>query len=435
MNSDFTVVSNLAFSYTWQFFSATWWIILFPILLITARSAWFFWRQTIFLKKSKFVLLEMKMPREVTKSPRAMDQVLYSISSYRNIWGFSNERWIDGEVPRPFSFEIVSFGGEIHFYVRTPEKVRTLTEAAFFSYYPDVELTEVEDYTKQWPKNYADIRARGLEFSGFDFTLAREAAYPIRSYLTFEAVEEDQQIDPLSTTLETLSRVKKDEVLAIQINAVPMDSKWRDPYKDFVEELRRVKFSEAGAGSFPLMMLKSPRETDILKAVEMNLSKPAFQCTIRILYFAPQNVFYDSFARRVILSSFNQYSAHDLNSFKQNVKYAAFPPGAWYKTPIPLAVRSRLRRQRVWNEYRERFIPPTSEAWWGTLILSHPFQHAWHAEPAILNTESLATIFHPPSKLVLTAPHTPRVESHKGSPPAGLPIFGDEEALKEFNGK
>ena len=50
----------------------------------------------------------------------------------------------------------------------------------------------------------------------------------------------------------------------------------------------------------------------------------------------------------------------------------------------------------------------------------------------INNTEAIATLFHLPTAVVLTAPHIRRIESRKGGPPAGLAIFGDEEEIEKF---
>ena len=43
----------------------------------------------------------------------------------------------------------------------------------------------------------------------------------------------------------------------------------------------------------------------------------------------------------------------------------------------------------------------------------------------VLNTEELATIYHPPTYIVLTGPLIKRVEARKTGPPAGLPIYGE----------
>jgi hypothetical protein len=49
-----------------------------------------------------------------------------------------------------------------------------------------------------------------------------------------------------------------------------------------------------------------------------------------------------------------------------------------------------------------------------------------------LNTESLATLFHPPTRMVLTAPHIERVESRKSGAPAGLAVYGEESDIEKF---
>ena len=49
----------------------------------------------------------------------------------------------------------------------------------------------------------------------------------------------------------------------------------------------------------------------------------------------------------------------------------------------------------------------------------------------ILNTEELATIYHYPSNIVLTAPSIKRIESRKVSSPAQLPGQGLGEELPE----
>jgi hypothetical protein len=49
-----------------------------------------------------------------------------------------------------------------------------------------------------------------------------------------------------------------------------------------------------------------------------------------------------------------------------------------------------------------------------------------------MNVEGLATLFHPPTSVVLTAPHIRRVESRKTGPPAGLAIFGEEGEIEKY---
>src|SRR5207244_2896796 len=87
--------------------------------------------------------------------------------------------------------------------------------------------------------------------------------------------------------------------------------------------------------------------------------------------------------------------------------------------------RLAARRQRVLQNYLEREM--YHHTFWGRILSSHIFDWNFKSYPMILNTESLASLFHPPSMLVVTAPHTQRVESKKMGAPAGLPIYGDEQ--------
>ena len=49
-----------------------------------------------------------------------------------------------------------------------------------------------------------------------------------------------------------------------------------------------------------------------------------------------------------------------------------------------------------------------------------------------MNIECIATLFHIPTVIVLTAPHIKRNESKKAGPPAGIAIFGEDKELEEF---
>ncbi|MEK7555014.1 MAG: hypothetical protein AAB518_03470, partial [Patescibacteria group bacterium] len=156
-------------------------------------STWLFWRQTLFEHSIQFVLLELRIPREVRKSPRAMEQVLMAIHSLRNTANDLQEKYWDGEVTRWYALEIASFSGETHFYIRTYHKQRRLVEAAFFSYYPDVEVVEVPDYIDRMPASIAEMEEQGYDVWGSEMKLAKEDAYPIRTYTDFEAPDEERQ--------------------------------------------------------------------------------------------------------------------------------------------------------------------------------------------------------------------------------------------------
>ena len=135
------------FALGWLVGTAPIWL---PIgLLIGFYKVWVWYARSLYISKRHFVLLEMKLPREITKSPRAMEMALTSF------WMMSNEttfimRVIDGQVRPWYSFEIASFGGELHFYVWVWKEYQKVTEANLYSQYPEIELHEVEDYAQKF---------------------------------------------------------------------------------------------------------------------------------------------------------------------------------------------------------------------------------------------------------------------------------------------
>lgn len=413
-----------------------WPFIVFVILFPIAHSTWIAWRQEIYEHDIAWVLLEIRMPREVKKSPQAMEQVLYAIHSLRNTANDLQEIYWDGEVTRWYSLEAASFGGEIHFYIRTYNKQRPLVEAAFFSYYPDVELVEVSDYFDAFPSNLKDIQEGGLEMWGTEITLAREGAYPIRTYPTFESPDEESQYDPIAELVEVLGKAKKGELVALQILIQPAHDDWHKEFNHLVEKLRETKTkkevftsTEGITESFARFLARSPGETDILKAVEANIAKPAFETLIRYVYVSPKTLFYEGYARRALFGTFNQYAALDLNRFVRNERTATRVK-IWYFPYLFPKRRKLYRTERLLTDYRHRTI--TKETFMGKLVSSYIMNLNFAHRPFPMSAEGLATIFHPPTIYVLTAPHIVRVESRKTGPPAGMAIYGEEKAIEGF---
>lgn len=396
------------------------------------------------------------MPREVLKSPKAMEQVLMAIHSLGNYAGDLREKWWDGEMTRWLTLEIVSFGGETHFYMQVYKKQLGLYQAAFFAYYPDIEIVPADDYVDRFPDNVHAMEEQGYNLWGAEMDLAREEAYPIRSYTTFESPDENKQYDPITAFLESLAKLEKEQMVGIQISLAPLRPDWKDKWEDLIEELRnraQLKKKDAQAqvktatqfpgGILPAFEVKkgkdekdpftsfmrTPGEADILKAVEANLSKPAFQTLIRFIYFSPLASFYDSFPRRGVLGAFNQYLALDLNYFKVN--YAKGTRTKMWNFPYLFPdLRNEYKKQRLLYEFKKREMP--HDTFIGKFITSYFLDINTKSKTYAMTTESVATLFHPPTFLSLTAPHMKRMESKKAGPPAGLAIFGNEKEIEKY---
>lgn len=439
----FVQIVSLIGTYLGQFFAATWWAWAFLVIFPTARSTWLYWKQTMFEHAflHDTIFLEMKIPRETLRSPRSMDQLFQAIAALRNAAGDLGEKYLDGEVTRWYTFEMVSFGGEIHFYMRVPKKQRPLVEAAFFSYYPEVEIAEAEDYVKKLPHHARELDSQHLDMWATEMILTKEDGYPLKTYVDFESPDEIHQVDPMAAFMENLGKVRKGEFMGIQFNLAPEGFDWGHHYEHIVENLRSPKMAKSaghtkGGSEAELatalrmsMLQKSPGQTQVLEAVERNLSKPAFFSMIRLVYISPQNIFYDSFARRAIKGAFNQYGAGDLNSFTDN-KGISTKVRPWNFPFLFPNLRRLGRRQRVLQNYmhREHFI----HEWTGRILTSHFTNWNFHSRANVISSEGLASLFHPPTQLVTTAPLTKRVESKKTGAPAGLPIYAEEEVLDKF---
>lgn len=407
-----------------------WWLWIFFPLHSMANDLWIHWRQEIFKRSTKWLLLELKMPRLVTQTPEAMDQVFSSLHTLRNAAGNLNEVYVDGEVTRWFTFDMVSFGGEVHFYLQIYAKTRDLVESAFFSYYPDVEVVEVPDFMDKLPKTVGETYLKGMDLWGSEMSLSKVDAYPIKMYRQFETPDPEKRLDPMSSFLELMGKVKPSEFVGIQYLLAPADKGWFKKYDALIKKLKKPEDDKMDekSGKFSFNM-RTPGETEVLEAVERNLSKPAFDTIIRFIYFSPKETYLDTFPRRGITGAFNQYGMLDLNSFGRNEEMSTRAQ-IWDYPHIFPKVRTELKKQRLLDLYRRREVPP--ETYWGKWFMSYTYMSGHSSKWFKLNTEALATLLHPPTEFVLTAPHIKRMESKKAAAPAGLAIFGEEELIDKY---
>lgn len=401
-----------------------WWLWLLLFVGIGFQAVWLQTRRLQYVLRQGLILLEIRVPREVRKSPKAMEQVFANLHVLKNGPANWHEKYADGEVNLWYSMEIVSHGGDVHFYVRIPAVHRNAVEAFFYSQYTDIEIIEVPDYIHRFPKTYSELSAQKYELFGSELMLAKPDAYPIRTYMDYEAVAEEKELDPIAALLEVLGKMKKEEEVWLQILVRPAGSEWRAKGEALVKELKE-KTSGRGMNEARenIWNMRSPGETEVLKAVERNIAKPGFETLIRWVYFAPEPLYKDNwrFPYRGITAAFNQYAAADMNSFRN--KYWVWTLVSKWYFPFLFATRRRLRRRRnIYHYYRERHMP--DEPLWGISPV--------RSMEMVLNTEELATIYHPPTMYVLTAPLMRRVESRRMGPPAGLPIYGGEDTTELF---
>lgn len=428
---DFSTIGN----YLWNFFLLTWWLWLFFILFPIFTSLWLFWRNELTEEKMDYPTFEIKIPRNNQRGPQAMEQILIAMNSLDEKPDDFGEKWIDGDFLNSHSLEIASFGGEVHFYIRFYRKYELTIKSVFYANYPDIELEEVEDYTHKLPHDYEDMKKKGLNLWGLELKPRRSGLYPIKTYTRFEQdkLDEEKQIDPLASILELAAHIGPEEFFGIQLIISCLPKHWGEEYDEELEKMReRKKQEKHGAEKenlASLFVMRSPGQTEVLKEVERNLSKPAFETIIRMMHVAPKEILAHSNLRRALVSALRQYDTTDMNAFIYNDEIQT-RVRVWKWPYFFPRVRLEMRRQRMLYLYHHHKSAP--ETWIGKLLTSHIFNSNFLHKPFPMNVEAIATLFHVPTSVILTAPHLKQVESRKTGAPRGVAIFGEEEDIERF---
>jgi hypothetical protein len=378
---------------------------------------WFFWMIYIksdFIKNQENFLLEIKLPREIQKSPLAMEAVF---SGLNHTLGESTEfaRYWFGKLRTWFSFEIASIDGEVRFFVWGRDFFRKALEAQIYAQYPEVEIVDADDYTRA-----IRLDLKKIDVWGVDFKLNKPDTYPIKTYVDYNLdkdPKEEFKVDPMSHMIELMGSLGKGEQFWFQfiIRATKKERKkkgtwfkktgWKEEAHAEIDKLMlrdpetksTKKLTTAG---FQMLTTLSEGEKDIIKAIERSITKPAFDVGIRGIYLAEKENFNPGNIAGLI-GIMKQYNSNTLNEFTPTRYVYGFQyPWEDYK-----GLRQDRQRRRVFDAYRRRSY----------------FHYPYKTQPFVLNTEELATMFHFPGATVQT-PTVARVPSKKSEAPSDLPI-------------
>lgn len=405
----------------------TWWFIVPIILFPFVRNIWLFSRNIRFGLSKSFILLEIKFPKEILKTPKAMEIALSGIHGTVNVIDF-RDKWIKGETQPSFSLEIAGIDGMMHLFVHCERKYQHLVEAKLYAQYPELEIKEVEDYTHKVPQ---DIPNNSWDLWGADMVLLKDEAYPMRTYEFFEDIEEERRFDPLSSLAEVISKLQEGEQLWIQLIISPrLDFEWIKNSKKISEKLLGRKeppsspgilggIAEFFANGIKILGGKEPEwrggeekkeddsnfmrlsrgEQRIIEAVEDKRAKAGFKTTIRTIYLARKDVI-DRTNIAAIQGIFRQFGDQNLNGLRPHS--GSFSTGSLV---VFKNTRNHRRKIRIFQMYSMRMLG----------MLSKPY---------ILNVEEIASLYHFPGSAV-QAPSTSsaRLGSRRGEPPVNLPTL------------
>ncbi len=423
----------------------------FPLLgtVVLGRIAWTWWVHYIqqdFISGIEFVLLEIIPPREVLRSPKAMELFITNALYHYSQKGGREEYW-QGAVWFWFSLEIVSLEGQVHFYIRTPTRIKTLIETQMYAQYPQSQVKVVEDYTLAVDEISAKSVWNGW---GCEFSIKRPEAYPIKTYVDYELNEdpkEEYKIDPISPVIEFFGSLQKGEQAWLQIIVTPSKKRYHTKgtwfgHHDWVRESRLVLLkiqlpytNVKEVGEFDTrarIEIRTPKHLDpTLKRIGEKTSKLGFDTGIRLMYVATKEVFpvgQRTNNSRNIRLIMRQYANPDANSFRRVIS----TQGDAYSGIFSASSKTvMLLANRMLAEYRERsfFHLPLRHHLFNQSVIPWPISGIVHAyahnhhypKTYVLNTEELATIWHFPGQ-ILKVPTLERIESKEASPPPNLPV-------------
>lgn len=407
-----------------QMWTISWWwagpIVLFWLFKIL-------WKKYSFgkyLDTLKYVMLEIKPPRNIERSPRTMEQVF---AASFGVWSSPNliDKMVKGRwAQASTSFEIRGVNGEMHFYIRCEKKFRNFYESLIYSQYPEAEIQEVEDYTQLVPKN---VPNKEWELWGTDYKLAKDDAYPIRTYKYFQEDVTKGMIDPLAELADVMAGLPPGQEIWIQIVITPEPGgDWQNAVNKLAAKLAgkevkaesiifvrffteiweiivnafryisnpEIEFAtEAKKDEQPLMFKLTPGQQEVLKAVEESVTKNGYRTKLRFIYIGRREGFDRGFVSGVS-GSIHQFNDMMLNSFVQDNETKTFANYIWVEP------RMRYAQRKIFLRYLDR--DPDGPTF-------------------ILNSEELATLYHMPDMSVVS-PSIARVEAKKGGAPLNLPV-------------
>lgn len=342
------------------------------------------------------VLLMLEIPRANDKKELAAEQLFASL---HGILRDKAELKNSGGIQEHLSFEIVSTGGQIRFYVWVPKILQNFVEGQIYAQYPTVQIYKMSE-------DYSDDRNKYPVTYSAELTLTENEALPIKTFDNFE-------VDPLAGITGTLAKLNPDnsEELWIQILTRPIADDWRKTTTD--KWIRKIKsgrkFFGGGASGIDWTWIieilgaffrpptggtngdKAPeiseRDKNRIAKAEEKATKLGYEIKIRLAYLGNDQT-NAKLNMQALVGTFKQYNSTSLNGFRLT--------GGSFKA-------EELDTYKL-RQFQDRGF--------------------------ILNVSELASVYHLPHTSVET-PNIVWASSKTAEPPAKLPLITGEPSHDE----
>jgi len=371
-------------------------IAIVPFLIILLRRL----IRTLAINNSYFdhQIFLVKLPKEKPKDDedsftvaQMREEIAKGETIFASIGGLRAERgftsWLLGRHDH-FSFEVVANNNKIAFYVVAPRNNSRYLEQQITAYYPEAVIEEVEDYNSFAPNS--------LVVAGYLKT-KKSFIFPLKTYQKME-------VDPMNSIINVMSKLAKDESIALQYVVRSAQSSWHRKVKKTVTKIIEKNSVKDGisatnniwgvlgfigssfSGSKEVSTTTPPKtltevEREMLKAMEEKNSKSGLEVNVRIIACAATTIQAKLYMDN-IGSSFGEY-----NNYTYGNNFSRVTDGGQY-----------LVADFIYRRFRDNIS-------------------------FLLNTEELASIFHLPLKYTET-PNILWLTSKIAPAPAEVPSEG-----------
>jgi hypothetical protein len=308
---------------------------------------------------------------------------------------------------------------------------RSNIENVFYSFFPEMEINEVDDYALRFSYDPSksivwgtDWRLEPLKTTPNGKHSGWENAFPPKSYIDFELdkdPKEEYKIDPLILMLEYMGNIKHDEQIWVQIlvrghgsefvktDTFKYEARWPHLIDQAVQSIRMEALRIPGGkvvdptNPKPDELLHVPnytwKQTEQIRSIERHGAKRPF----------------DVMARGIYISNPKSFHVPTIGWLRflwmpyANFSMTAFSPKRWmnifdYPWQDYRNIRRDLSIRRMLDAYRRRSA----------------FYAPGRTPHNIMTAETIATMFHFPSQGT-KVPGLQRMSSSRAEPPANLP--------------
>ena len=409
-------------------------------------------KQSQYNKSLPSVVLRVAVSKTNERGPIVAEQIFSAIHGIKSNYSLSN--YLAGETLPRVSLEIANVNNKIQFFIWAPRKYKNVIESQIYAQYPDVEIEEVEDYTRQkfgafqdkaekeevvelggpsnpenLPALYKNDTSRDSRFAvTAELQLNDADIYPIKRYPQFEDKLTRLATEPLAGITATLSKLNAtDEQAWVQITMEPVGDWWRK------RSLKCLKIISNGLFDNVFWLKAYATKTYLARGFWKRLVRTPLYLLFWILRGGKVGSLdmkgsSDNDLREEVSRTHDREDPVSAAvdkvtrlSFGCNIRIVYIPR----KENIDLAA---LKLNEIAGSFKQFDQPNLNGFSIGRLNSANAqilkrFQSRAVIDPMILNVEELATLYHMPSAEVGT-PNVWWVSSRKLEPPHNLPLIG-----------